>query len=135
MTLIDVYDIAERNDIIVLSYDMDGLESASVMARNGKCGIAVDPFLLTSEQDEKMKLVHELGHCVQGAFYNPYSPLDIKSRHEARAERWAIRRLIPYEKLLEIVGQGYTEYWELAEYFDVPCEFMCRAIEYYKDII
>ena len=38
---------------------------------------------------------HELGHCETGSFYNRYAKLDVRQQHENRADKWAIRRLVP----------------------------------------
>ena len=69
-TLNGIYDIAEQNKVGVYSFSLTDTESMSYMSRSGKCYIAIDPFQLDSECEEKIKLAHELGHCVQGAFYN-----------------------------------------------------------------
>jgi len=131
--LLDGYDLAEQQGIKVLSHDIAGLEAASVVAKNGKCGIAIDPFLLISTQDEKMKLYHELGHCLTGSFYYADSPQVVKGKCEARAWSWAFKQLVPYDELMAAVHDGYTETWELAECFDVPEWMVVKAISYYQD--
>ena len=42
--------------------------------------------------------------------------------------------LIPHSDLKAAVLRGITEIWELAEYFDVPCEFMQKAAEYWQQV-
>ena len=79
-----------------------------------------------------MKLAHEMGHCVTGSFYNSDAACDIRKRHEIRADKWAIKQLIPQEELQEAVAAGYSEIWDLAEYFDVPEDLMRKAICWYK---
>ena len=41
-------------------------------------------------------------------------------------------RYLPLEELQEAVNKGYTEIYELAEYFDVTEDFILTAIEIYK---
>ena len=75
-TLLDMYNIAEQNDISVDCIDLVRYESLSLIDRDGDCYVAIDPIILRSEREEKVKLAHELGHCMEGAFYNQYSPYD-----------------------------------------------------------
>ena len=84
---------------------------------------------------EKEALAHELGHCEYGGFYNRYSRYDIRAKAERRADKWAFAKLVPYGQLVQAVRHGVTEVWDLAELFDVSCEFMQRAIAYYKTAI
>jgi len=130
LTLNCLYDIADRDNIGVFSFDMDECESVSVL-QNGKCYIAIDPFKLKTIVEEKEKLAHELGHCETGAFYNQYSKLDIRAKHERRANIWAIKKLIPKDELKKIISAGCIEVWDLAEYFEVSIPFLQMAIEYY----
>lgn len=79
-----------------------------------------------------MHLAHEIGHCIRGAFYNPYAKTDIRKKYENHADKWAIRHLIPKEDWFAALHDGYTEVWELAEYFDVTEEFIRKAHELYS---
>lgn len=128
--LIGLYRLAEAKGVVVDCFQLGTRQSMSIL--DGKdCFIAIDPFQLVSACDEKMKLAHELGHCITGSFYNRYSELDIRQKHENRADRWAIRQLIPAEELKQAVKEGFTEPWELAEYFGVTEDFMRKAMRYY----
>ncbi len=129
MTLTNLYDIAEIDDIRVYSYDLAADESMSLL-QDGNCYIAIDPLMLHSEADEKVKLAHELGHCMTGAFYNEHSPLDIRSKHERRADKWAIKKLVPKNEF-EAACRYYSNRWELSEHFGVTEEFMQKALDYY----
>ena len=60
------------------------------------------------------------------------SALDITARrHENRADKWAIQKLIPVSELDDAVAEGCTELWELAERFGVTESFMRKAVCYY----
>lgn len=128
--LINLYGIAERQHIRVDCFELPRTESLSLM-QQGQCYIAIDPFALQSSADECVKLAHELGHCLTGSFYNRYSSLDIRQKHENRADRWAIETLIPQKELLKAYRQGYREIWQLAEYFDSTEDFIKKAVAYY----
>lgn len=92
----------------------------------------MDAKVIASEREERLHLAHELGHCIRGAFYNPYAKADIRKKHENRADKWAILHLIPKDRWIEALNDGYTEVWELAEYFDVTEDFIRKAHELYS---
>lgn len=131
MDLLELYDIAEQNGITVDAFDMGECECMSV-ALNDQLYIAINPFALTSFADEKVKLAHELGHCETHSFYNRYSKLDLRAKHEYRADKWAVKKLIPKDELEEAFKAGYTQAWQLAEYFDVTEDFVRRAAKIYN---
>lgn len=85
---------------------------------------------LESVSEEKVKLAHELGHCETGAFYNRYSPFDLREKHERTANRWAVKKLVPKSELVTLLKKGY-ERWELAEHFEVTEDFINLAIRMY----
>lgn len=126
--LLELYQLAERDNIEIDCFEMKKREAFSIMDSDGCCYIAIDPFKLTSDQDEVQKLAHELGHCKTGSFYNQYATCDVRQKHESRADKWAIRTIIPEEDFSNAVENGHTEIWDLAEYFDVTEDFMRKAI-------
>lgn len=132
MTLVNLYRTAEQNNIEVYSYDLNKCESLSVLV-DGTCAVAINPFALKSESDEKVKLAHELGHCETGAFYNCFSALDIRSKHEYTANKWAIKKLVPEDELKQAIKNGCENRWQLSEYFGVTEDFMQKALDYYRE--
>lgn len=131
MTLDELYSVASENSIPVVPFPLGDIEAMSYLSPNGTAYIGIDPDRITSKQDERLKLAHELGHAVQGAFYNKFAVCDVWKKHENRADKWAIKHLVPQEELYESVSAGFVETWELAEIFDVPPEFMARALHWY----
>lgn len=121
--------IADEHCITVMNVSCPASGSISIMSDNGSCYIAIDNNTTSNEQ--LVRKAHELGHCITGSFYNRYSRLDIISRHEYRADRWAIKKLVPEDELEQCFKQGITEIWELAEYFGIPEEFMIKACKLY----
>lgn len=130
MDLMSLYDLAERDGIIVNAFSLDGCESLAVEL-NGRCYIAIDPFKLKSTADEKTKLGHELGHGETGSFYNCHSCFDERQRNETRATRWAIRHLVPFDDMRMAMRDGCVTPWELAERFGVTEDFIRQAYGYY----
>ena len=131
MDILDLYDFAEQQNIEVVQYPMKENGSMSVMMEDGSCFIGIDKSVQDGNIQERVHLVHELGHCITGSFYNRYSAVDCRQRHENTADKWAIKKLITAEALDEAVAEGYTEIWELAEHFGVTEDFMRKAVCYY----
>ena len=123
-----LYDLAAQQNIEVLSYPMAENGSMSVMLEGGRCFVGMDDSVLDGSAQERVHLGHELGHCVTGSFYTRYTRFDLRQRHENRADKWAIRELIPVEALDEAVAEGCCQLSDLAERFGVTEEFMKKAI-------
>lgn len=130
--LLSLYRLAESEDITVDCFELNTREALSLVS-DGKCYIAIDPFQLQSESDELIKLAHEMGHCLTGSFYNQWSPLDLRRKHERRADIWAIKKVLPKEDLYQMFRRGVTEPWELAEELQLPESFVRKALAYYFD--
>jgi len=106
-------------------------ENLSMSVKSGSSlYVAIDDDL--SGAMEKVCLAHELGHCTTGSFYNIYSNLDIREKHEKRADKWAIKKLIPKTAYIKALEDGYDNVYSLAEYFGVTADFMQKTVEFYK---
>lgn len=127
---LDLYAYAERRNIDVDWIPMRRATSLSVPLGD-RYAIALDPWKLGSLAQETVCLAHELGHCETGSFYNQYAALDVRQRHENRADKWAIRHLVPEAALDQAVADGYTDLPSLAEHFCVTVPFMCKAVCWY----
>lgn len=118
-----LYQIANEEHICIDYHPMKKL-SAFSLSRT----IVIDPSKIRSRRKLKECLAHEIGHHKRNAFYKISSSLETKEWQEERATRWAVQELIPAQDLKEALRQGYTEIWQLAEYFDVSEEFMSEAV-------
>ena len=127
----ELYRLASKQNIPVLRFPMKENGSMSLMEPDGTCYIGMDDRVLDGGTQERMHLSHELGHCITGSFYNIYATMDCRQRHENQADKWAIHHLIPVDLLDDAIAQGYTELWELADYFGVTEPFMKKAVCYY----
>ena len=128
MQIRNLYDLAKQQSIEVLSFPLPGNESMSVMLEDGRCFVGMDESVRDGGVQERVHLSHELGHCITGSFYNRYAAIDHRQRHENRANKWAIRALIPVEELDDAIAEGCTEIWELAERFQVTEAFVRKAV-------
>ncbi|MBQ0084057.1 MAG: ImmA/IrrE family metallo-endopeptidase [Clostridiales bacterium] len=126
-----LYKIAAKNNIKVDFFTLPQNKSVCVAVGQNEF-IGLDNSGLT-RADEKVCLAHELGHFQTGSLYNMYSPLDIREKHEKKADKWAIVKLVPKRKLLQAVKKGDSDLTTLAENFGVTKEFMQKAINYYNE--
>ena len=124
----ELYDLAGKQNIPIFSYPMPQNGSMSLMNPDGSCCIGMDKGVLDGGVEERMHLSHELGHCLTGSFYNIYAAVDSRQRHENRANKWAIRALIPVEAQDDAIAEGCTELWALADRFGVTEELMRKAV-------
>lgn len=126
-----LYDFAEQQNIEVVCFPLAETGSMSLMLDNGDCFVGMDKSVRDGGVQERVHLGHELGHCATGSFYNIHAAIDCRQRHENRADKWAILKLIPVNDLDDAIADGCTEVWELAERFQVTEEFVKKAVCYY----
>lgn len=128
--LLGLYAYAERRNIDVDWVPMRCATSLSVPLGDGYA-IALDPWKLGTLAQETVCLAHELGHCETGSFYNRFAALDVRQQHENRADKWAIRRLVPAEELDAAMADGCDTIPALADRFGVTEPFMRKAVCWY----
>ena len=130
MTIIDLYDFAEQNGIIIDdTFVLENTAAVSVPLQNDLCVIGLHRALRGSRY--KAQLAHEIGHCATGAFYNAKTPAFSRGQCERRADKWAVNHLLPKRKLIRALKSGLVEVWQLAEHFNLPDEFVATAVEIY----
>lgn len=127
----ELYRYAEIENITVDGFKLLNREALSLMDEDGRCYVALNREKLMGENDERVKLAHELGHCATGAFYNRFSPCECRRRQENKADKWAVRQVVPVEELDNAVAGGCESLWELAEHFGVTEPFMKKAVCWY----
>ncbi len=128
MDLIGLYKIADENGISVYHFPLSPIKSMSVPG-----SIGIDADMLETTRDEKELLAHELGHCMRNAFYTGRSDFQLRGQCEAKANKWEVETLIPFDELEIALKDGCCEKWEIAEYFDVPETVVELASKLYED--
>lgn len=127
----DLYDYIEHDDILLIEKSGGKLDSFSLMDNDKNCTIVMNEEGKHIDCiGKKEQIAHELGHCATGAFYTP-GTLNLRSRCEYRADKWAIKKLIPKDELVEAIENGYTETWQLSDYFEVTEDFIIKALKFY----
>lgn len=128
--LSDFYDYCQENDVDVIPFF--GCPQPGATIRDG-CNYAVflDFSKIKSTRTLRGVCFHELGHLGTGALHKVCSPFELAERSEHRASRWSAEHLLTREDFLEAFQSGYTEVWELAEYFDLPERDIESALNYW----
>ncbi len=126
--LTDLYRKAEELDIRVIQFPMTSLRAVSTPDNV----IGIDPDKL-EDREELVCLAHEMGHCATGSFYTSDATMLDRTRQEQRADRWAIRQLVPLEELKSLLRSGVDRWDEAAEHFQVTEEFLRKAVAFYRD--
>ncbi|MBQ6946440.1 MAG: ImmA/IrrE family metallo-endopeptidase, partial [Clostridia bacterium] len=129
LSTVALYELAAGRGVPVYAFDLKNVPSLSIMDEDGGCVVGMAPTL--AGQREKLCLAHELGHCITGAFYNRHSSGAVRGKSEYKADKWAFYHLLPPMAVEKAMAAGLTRPHELAEYFDVPEEFLLRALDYY----
>lgn len=104
--------------------------SRSMTIKRGEYHILLDKHL--SGAEEKELTAHEIGHCESGCLYSNIVSSNEIERAEYRANKWAYRNLLPLDDIKIAMAHGIVTLWDLAEYFEVSCEFMEKAVCYYR---
>lgn len=131
METIELYQEAEDSSIPIMVLDIPQTGSMCIQAESGRCYIGMDYGILPDEANRRVHLAHELGHCKTGAFYNRWAAQDVRRKHENRADKWAIQRMIPEDALDDAVADGCTDIYSLADRFGVTEDFMKKAVCWY----
>lgn len=119
--------IANDEDIKIDFFPMKEIKVVSLTN-----AIALNPKKVETNRELKVILAHELGHHKRNAFYKISSTLETRERQEEKATRWAVDTLLPAEEIKKAFKKGYTEVWQLAEYFDVTEAFVNEAVRIHR---
>lgn len=108
-------------------WDLDDGQ-ASTIEINANYGIFMDFHNISTGAEELVAVAHEGGHVFTGATHKVSSPYDLIAKHEYKADKWAVQRLISADELDAAVAEGYTDIYALAEHFNVTVPFMKKAV-------
>lgn len=130
-TLFKIYEDLYNAGVKVYSHNLCDSPAVTIEV-NQQYAIFFNPNAIHSLADEVCIAAHEAGHIMTGTTHKVNSTCDIVARHEEKASRWAIQRLIPYDEYMHALQNGIYEIWDLAEYFGVNESFIRKAIHYYQ---
>lgn len=130
--LSDFYTHCRNHDIDVIPFS--GCPSPGATVRDGSYyAIFLDFSNIRSTRLMRGVCIHELGHAATGALHKISSPYDLVERSEYRAQRWAAENFLTEADFRAAFAGGYTQLWELAEYFDLPEEDVKNALTYWSE--
>lgn len=131
MDTLNLYKIIDKEKIDVENYKWTNAK-ARIFELDNNYYIGIDYSKIDNSIEEKEVLAEELGHYYCNALYYIDSDNEFKSKCELRAKKWSFSVLVPLQKLKEKIAQGLNLY-DLADYFDVDCNYMNDCINFYTE--
>ena len=74
---------------------------------------------------------HEMGHVATRALHKVDTLYELAERSEYRANRWAAEHFLTESMFRDAFRAGFTEPWQLADYFDLPERDVLTAYRYW----
>lgn len=79
-------------------------------------------------------LAHEIEHAETCPYNLVDAPRSTQEKYESIANRNAIKKLVPIDKIIKLYFRGYSSPEEYAEYLEVDVQFFKKALELYHGI-
>lgn len=128
--LADFYNQCRATGVDVIPFA--GMPAAGATLRDGgQYAIFLDFSKIKSTRLLRGVCCHELGHAATGALHKVDSPFETVGRSEYRANRYVAEHFITRQEFREAFDAGYTEPWQLAEFFELPEADVRRAYDYW----
>ena len=128
----DFYDYCTQHNVAVIPYDRCPQPGATVRDQDFYA-VFLDFTKIRSTRLLRGVCYHELGHLATGALHKVDSPYELVERSEHRANRWAAEHYLTKEAFAQAFRQGYTEVWQLADYFELPESDIRSALHYWTE--
>ena len=130
--LANFYQFCENNDVDIIPY-LNAPSEGTTIRDEDYYAIFLDITKLRSIKVYNGVCLHEVGHVATGALHKVDSPYETVERSEYRANRWGFENYLKVEEFKEAVAAGYTELWQLSDYFDLPEETIRKALSYWTE--
>ena len=128
--LSDFYEYCRKNRVAVIPYS--GMPAPGATVRDGgQYAVFLDFSKIGSTRLLRGVCSHELSHAATGALHRPASPYDLAQRSEYRAKRYFAQHFLTEKDLRDAFSAGFTELWQLAEFFDLPEKDVLDAVNYW----
>ena len=128
----DFYHYCKKHQVDVIPYDGCPKPGATIRDE-GYYAVFLDFTQIQSTRLLRGVCYHELGHVATGALHKVDSPYELVERSEYRANRWAAEQYLTADAFQEAFSAGFTEIWQLEEYFDLPENEIRAALTYWTD--
>ena len=130
--LAQFYDYCKKSGVQVIPFS--GIPCAGATIRDGnRYAIFLDFSKIRSTRLLRGVCCHELSHVATGALHRANSPYEQAERSEYRANRFAAQNFLTEEAFRQAFAAGYTEVWQLADYFDLPEQDVQWALRYWAE--
>ena len=126
----DFYTYCEEHQVDVIPYDGSPKPGATIRDA-GYYAVFLDFTKIKSTRLLRGVCCHELAHVATGALHKVDSPYELAERSEYRAIRWTAEQYLTEESFREAFAAGYTELWQLSDYFDLPEADIQKAMDYW----
>jgi len=126
----DFYHYCKKHQVDVIPYAGCPQPGATIRDQ-GFYAVFLDFSKIKSTRLLRGVCFHEMGHVATGALHKVDSPFELAERSEYRANRWAAEQYLTENAFREAFALGYTELWQLAEYFDLPERDIQTALNYW----
>lgn len=128
----DFYDYCRENRVDVIPFT-DMPHPGATLRDRDKYAVFLDFSQIRSTRLLRGVCSHEMSHAATGALHKVASPFELVERSEYRANRYFAQHYLTAEDFREAFRAGYTELWQLAEYFDLPEKDIKNALTYWSE--
>lgn len=130
--LSDFYLYCANNDVDIILYN-DAPSEGVTIRDNEDYAVFLDFTKIQSTRSLKGVCYHEMGHLGTGALHKVSSPFETVERSEYRANRWSAEHFLTAQDFRDAFAAGYSELWQLADYFDLPEQDVKNALTYWSE--
>lgn len=128
----DFYHYCKEHQVDVIPYDGCPKPGATIRDQ-GYYAVFLDFTKIKSARLLRGVCYHELGHVATGALHKVDSPFELVERSEYRANRWGAETFLTENAFREAFSAGFTEIWQLEEYFELPENDIRAALRYWTE--
>lgn len=129
--LSNLYESLQNSGVLIFERKIP-FTDALIIETDGLYGLFIDRSQYESSSEELVSVAHESGHIFTASLHSLENRHNLVEQDECRANRWAIKKLLPYDELIKAMQSGYTTRYALAEYFNVTEKFIDMAYHYYS---
>lgn len=130
--LANFYEYCQAHRVDVIPY-LGAPHPGTTIRDAGAYAVFLDFSKIRSARLLRGVCCHELGHVATGALHKVSSPYELVERSEYRANRWMAEHFLTEQDFREAFAAGYTELWQLAEYFELPEQDIKNALTYWSE--
>ena len=128
----EFYSYCRTHDVDIIPFNRLPAEATTVRYHNAYA-VGLNFLKLKTVRQVRTAMLHESGHLHTGALHKVDSPFQLVAQNEHRADADSFRRCLPAEEICQAMRQGYTEPWQLADYFDLDEDYIKTALHYWTE--